>query len=78
MMKVAVLLLLAAVVIQGEKPPQGSDLCTHVLAQDCSTFETEVVCGSNGITYHNSCEFAKAECHGHGHSVTAVHSGPCA
>ena len=39
--------------VQCEKPPQGTDLCNHVLAQDCSTFETEVVCGSDGVTYHN-------------------------
>ena len=56
--------------VQCEKPPQGTDLCNHVLAQDCTTFETEVVCGSDGVTYHNrsvykllhnpQCEY---ECH---------------
>ncbi|XP_061198036.1 ovomucoid-like [Saccostrea echinata] len=77
MIKAVVLLLVLVVVIQGEKPPQGTELCHHVLQQDCSTFEEEVVCGSDGVTYHNSCEFAKAECHGHGHNLHAVHSGPC-
>ncbi|XP_052687608.1 turripeptide Gsp9.3-like [Crassostrea angulata] len=76
-MRAFVLLFLVVVAVQCEKPPQGSDLCNHVLQQDCSTFETEVVCGSDGVTYHNSCEFAKAQCSGHGHALHAVHAGPC-
>ncbi|KAJ8306991.1 hypothetical protein KUTeg_015075 [Tegillarca granosa] len=45
--------------------------------RDCTGFEDEVVCGSNGVTYHNSCEFAKGICQTHGHALHAVHHGPC-
>ncbi|OWF40763.1 uncharacterized protein LOC110463367 [Mizuhopecten yessoensis] len=63
--------------VMAEAPVIGSELCHSVEAKDCSMFEDEVVCASDHNTYRNSCEFAKGVCHHHGHSLHAVHYGPC-
>ncbi|KAH3721952.1 hypothetical protein DPMN_064900 [Dreissena polymorpha] len=62
------------------KPEVGSPHCVSVLATNCSTYSPEPVCAFDGqthVTYQNSCEFAKGICTHHGHSLHAVHEGPC-
>ncbi|XP_052802796.1 agrin-like [Mya arenaria] len=29
---------------------------------DCDTFQDDVTCGTDGVTYRNKCEFSKAHC----------------
>ncbi|KAJ8306990.1 hypothetical protein KUTeg_015074 [Tegillarca granosa] len=52
------ILLLCIAASFAEKPPQGSELCHEVLLRDCTGFEDEVVCGSDGVTYHNRSNHA--------------------
>ncbi|XP_069120337.1 ovomucoid-like [Argopecten irradians] len=63
--------------VSAEPPVIGSELCHSIEAKDCSVYENELVCGSDHRTYMNSCEFAKGICHHNGHSLHAVHYGPC-
>ncbi|XP_060075911.1 ovomucoid-like [Ylistrum balloti] len=76
LLKVLIALCLVLAVV-AEPPVIGSELCHSIESKDCSVYEEEVVCGSDFKTYRNSCEFAKGICSHHGHSLHAVHFGPC-
>ncbi|XP_060571731.1 uncharacterized protein LOC132729909 [Ruditapes philippinarum] len=79
MFKIVCLLVCVGIVLS-ERPEYGTEHCKNVLATDCSGYSPEPVCafdGHNHVTYQNSCEFAHGICSHHGHSLHALHQGPC-
>ncbi|BFZ10128.1 hypothetical protein BsWGS_13167 [Bradybaena similaris] len=66
-----VALLAAIVVVCCSETTTTADPCAGPIA---CPFIFKQVCGSDGLTYSNSCELKARTC---GHGVTVAHEGPC-
>ncbi|XP_060588795.1 uncharacterized protein LOC132744188 isoform X2 [Ruditapes philippinarum] len=69
MFRVGFLFVLAIGLVHG-------DACPYVNTLDCKTRSTEVLCGTNGVSYDNNCYMAKAYCADN--TIHKVHDGACA
>ncbi|XP_045215584.1 ovomucoid-like [Mercenaria mercenaria] len=55
----------------------SADVCSYTLTRDCAFIpDDKAVCGTDGITYRNTCFLAKAYCADN--SIHKAHDGACA